>query len=76
MEHKMERIKKALKSVRVKLFLMLSIIIILIILFLILVNNLVLGQFYMYSKTQDLKEVYLIINDYYNKPLKIDINAE
>ena len=72
----MEKIRKALKSVRVKLFLMLSIIIILIILFLILVNNLVLGQFYMYSKTQDLKEVYLIINDYYNKPSKIDINSE
>ena len=39
----MEKIKNALKSVRVKLFLMLSLIILLIIVFLILVNNFVFG---------------------------------
>ena len=72
----MEKIKNALKSVRVKLFLMLSLIILLIILFLILVNNFVFGQFYLYSKTKDLKEVYEVINDYYNEPVDIDINSE
>ena len=71
----MEKIKNALKSVRVKLFLMVSLIIILLIVFLILINNLVFGQFYLYSKTKDLKEVYSRINDYYNNPSNIDINA-
>ena len=72
----MGKIRNALKSVRVKLFLMLSLIILLIILFLILVNNFVFGQFYLYSKTKDLKEVYKKINDYYNEPTDIDINSE
>ena len=72
----MEKIKKALKSVRVKLFLMLSLIVLLIIAFLILVNNFVFGQFYLYSKTKDLKEVYEVINNYYNHPIDIDINSE
>ena len=72
----MEKIKNALKSVRVKLFLMLSLIILLIILFLILVNNFVFGQFYLYSKTKDLIEVYEMINNYYNAPTNIDINSE
>ena len=48
----MEKIKNALKSVRVKLFLMVSLIIILLIVFLILLNNLVFGKFYLYSKTK------------------------
>ena len=72
----MEKIKDALKSVRVKLFLTVSLIILLIILFLILVNNFVFGQFYLYSKTKDLKEVYEVINEYYNEPIDIDINSE
>ena len=72
----MKKIKNALKSVRVKLFLMLSLVILLIILFLILVNNFVFGQFYLYSKTNDLKEVYKVINNYYNNPTDIDINSE
>ena len=72
----MEKIKNALKSVRVKLFLMLSLIIILIIVFLILVNNFVFGQFYLYSKKQSLKTVYQNINNYYNSPTNIDIDSE
>ena len=63
---KIQQVKEALKSIRVKLFMTLSLIILLIILFLILVNNFVFGQFYLYSKTRGLKEVYGIINDYYN----------
>ena len=73
---KLKKIRDALKSVRVKLFLMLSLIVLLIIAFLILVNNFVFGQFYLYSKTKDLKEVYEVINDYYNNPTDIDINSE
>ena len=38
----------------------------LIIIFLILVNNFVLGRFYLYSKRQTLKSVYRTVNDYYN----------
>ncbi len=72
----MEKIRNALQSVRVKLFLLLSLVILLIILFLILVNNFVFGQFYLYSKTNDLKEVYKVINEYYNNPTDIDINSE
>lgn len=72
----MSKVKNALKSVRIKLFLMLSLIIILIILFLILVNNFVFGQFYLYSKTRALKEVFKTVNDYYNSPTDIDIDSE
>ena len=72
----MSKIKEALKSVKVKLFLMLSLIILLIILFLILVNNFVFGEFYLYSKTQSLKSVYEVINDYYNSGANIDIDSE
>ena len=72
----MGKIRNALKSVRIKLFLMVSLIIILLIVFLILLNNLVFGQFYLYSKTNDLKDVYKLINNYYNHPSDIDINSE
>lgn len=54
-----------LKSVRVKLFISLSMVILLIISFLIIVNNFVLGQFYLYSKRKALKSVYKTVNDYY-----------
>ena len=70
----MHKIKNAIKSVRVKLFLTLSTVILLIILFLILVNNFVFGQFYLYSKTKSLKSVYNIINNYYID--ENDINME
>ncbi len=70
----MFRIKNAIKSVRVKLFITLSMVILLIILFLILVNNFVLGQFYLYSKTKSLKSAYQIINNYYTN--EDDINIE
>ena len=62
----MNKIKNALKSVRIKLFITLSLVILLIILFLILVNNFVFGQFYLYSKTKALKSVYQVVNNYYN----------
>ena len=62
----MKKIKEALKSVRVKLFITLTCVIMLIIAFLIIVNNVVFGQFFLYSKTKSLGGVYKTVNDYYN----------
>ena len=62
----MNKKQNPLKSVRVKLFATISIVIVSIIVFLIVVNNFVLGQFYLYSKRQTLKSVYQTVNDYYN----------
>ena len=72
----MKKIKKALKSVRVRLFMILSLSILLIIMFLILVNNIVFGRFYLYNKRQALKQVYQKVNDYYNNYQEIDIESE
>ena len=71
-----EKIKNALKSVRVKLFITLSLVILLIILFLIIVNNFVFGQFYLYSKTKALKYAYGVINNYYNHEQNVDIEVQ
>lgn len=72
----MKKIKDALKSIRVKLFITLSLVILLIIMFLIIVNNFVFGQFYLYSKNRTLKSVYEAVNDYYNNLGDIDIETE
>ena len=72
----MGKIKEALKDVRVKLFITLSFVILLIILFLIIVNNVVFGQFYLFSKTRALKSVYITVNNYYNSSVDIDIESE
>ncbi len=65
-----------LESVRVKLFVTISTIILLIIVFLVIVNNLVLGQFYIYSKRQALKSVYETVNDYYQSPQSQDLETQ
>ena len=72
----MKKIKHAFKSVRIKLFLTLSLVILLIIIFLIVVNNVVFGQFYIYSKTKALKSVYQIVNGYYNDSKQEEIELE
>ncbi len=64
------------RSVRVKLFITLSLVILGIITFLILVNNFVFGQFYLYSKRQALKSVYLTVNEYYNTGENGDLSTE
>ena len=71
----MQNIKQSLKSVRVKLFLTLSLVILLIITFLIILNNVVLGTFFLYSKTKTLKSVYELTNNYYNN-VDSNINIE
>lgn len=71
----MKKIADRLKSVRIRLFLTLCTVIVIIIFFLILINNLVLETFYMYSKTNTVKELYNKINNYYNNP-SYELNVE
>lgn len=68
----MKKIRNALKSVRVKLFLTLSMSIIIIIVFLIILNNGVLETFYLYSKKNTLKSVYAQVNTFYNNKMTQD----
>ena len=68
---------KQVKSVRGKLFLTLCIVVLSIILFLILVNSFVLEKYYQYTKSNQLKDLYNMINSYYNGETKINnINEE
>lgn len=71
----MKKIRERFKSVRVRLFLTLCTVIIIVILFLILINNMVLETFYLYSKTNTIKSLYEKINVYYKNPDKT-INLE
>ena len=54
------------KSIRNKLFASLCIIVLLIISILILLNNFVLGKYYLYNKKNNLKLAYSVINEMYN----------
>lgn len=62
----MKKLKEKLKSIRVKLFLCLCIVVTVIVLFLIMINNVVLESFYLYSKVKNVKLAYEKINYYYN----------
>ena len=62
----MDKLKKKLNSIRIKLFLSLCVVVVIIITFLIIVNNFILETFYLYSKTNTLKLVYDKINVYFN----------
>jgi len=62
----MKHLKEKLKSVRMRLFISLCLVVAMIVLFLIIINNVVLESFYLYSKTQDVKQAYEKINNYYN----------
>jgi len=65
------------KSIRNKLFISLCVIVLLIISFLIVLNNFVLGRFYLYNKKNNLKTAYGIINEFYNnQESHNDIEAE
>ncbi len=68
-------LKEKLKSVRVRLFLTLCVVVITLVICLIAVNSLVLENFYIYSKTNTIKELYNKINDYYEEP-NLDISLE
>ena len=58
----MKHIREKLKSVRVRLFLSLCIVVSVIVLFLIVINNVVLESFYLYSKVKNVKLAYEKIN--------------
>lgn len=61
----MDKIKDKFKSVRFKLFFIMCVVILIIVLFLILINSIVLENFYIYSKTATIKQVYRKVNNYY-----------
>ena len=63
----MKKLNLNLNSVRVRLFLTLGISVVLIILFLILLNNIILETFYIYSKRNTLISVYKTVNNFYNQ---------
>ncbi len=64
------------KSISTKLFVSLCIIVIAIIASLIILNNFVLSRFYEYSKEKQLRNVYKIINTYYNGENGVDDLSE
>ncbi len=68
-------LKEKLKSVRIRLFLTLCVVVITLVICLIAVNSLVLENFYIYSKTNTIKELYNKINNYYEEPT-LDISLE
>jgi len=72
----MKKLKNNLKSVRMRLFLTICTVIIFIIVFLIMINNIVLETFYMYSKTKTIKDVYEQINNYYKDTANESIDLE
>ena len=75
----MKYLKEKLKSVRIRLFLCLCIVVSMIVLFLIVINNVVLESFYLYSKIENVKMAYEKINDYYNiigENQNVNINIE
>ena len=70
----MEEIKLKFKSVRFKLFFTMCVVIIL---SLVLINSIVLENFYIYSKTATIKQVYQKVNDYYNtENTNVDLETE
>ena len=68
------KILENFKSVRFRLFATLCISVFLIIVCLIIVNNVVLEGFYLYSKSRTAAELCDDINDYYNGIIQYDIN--
>ena len=68
----MEKVRKSIKSVRIKLFFTLCMVITTIVLILVLVNNVVLEKFYLYNKTRIMKHIYEQINESYNNNVDKD----
>ena len=75
----MEKLRNKFRSVRVRLFFSLCVVVIAIVLFLIILNNVILETFYLYSKTKNVMQEYDRINYLYNQielGVQIDIEAE
>lgn len=62
----MKKVNKKYNSIRFKLFTTLAISVAVIILFLIILNNIVLESFYLYTKQGALVDIYDEVNKYYN----------
>ncbi len=71
----MSKIKKNFRSVRFRLFFTMCFVIVIIVLFLVIINSVVLESFYLYSKTNTVKDLYTRINNYYNSNIT-DTNIE
>lgn len=71
----MEKLKNKFKSVRFRLFAVLCAVIVFLVLCLILINSVVLENFYVYSKTKTVKKLYDKINNYYTSP-NLNTNLE
>ena len=72
----MGKLKDKLKSVRFKLFATMCVVIVIIVFCLITINKLVLENFYVYSKTNKVRQVYQKINNYYKYDSNINIESE
>ena len=64
MENLKDYLKEKTKSVRVKLFLIMTILVLSIVVFLILANTFMIENYYLHSKKQSLLKAYQKINDY------------
>ena len=62
----MKKINKKYNSIRFKLFITLAISVVVIILFLIVLNNIVLESFYLYTKQGALVDIFDEVNKAYN----------
>lgn len=72
----MANLKERIKSVRFKLFATMCVVIIVIVACLILANNVVLETFYLYSKTNTVRQVYQKIDNYYKYNSETSIESE
>lgn len=72
----MANLKEKVKSVRFRLFATMCVVITVIVACLILANNVVLETFYLYSKTNTVRQVYQKINNYYRYNLETSIESE
>ena len=72
----MDKVRNRVKSVRLKLFLILCMVIATIVIMLILINNVVLEKFYLFNKTKTVKNICEQVNESYNNDIDSDIIEE
>lgn len=68
--------RKKIRSVRAKLFLVLSVSVLMIIFFLVIINSYALESYYYYTKKNSILDVYEFINENIDNEQNIDINFE
>ncbi len=70
------KLEEKVKSIRFRLFGIITISTMLIILILVIINNIVLENFYIYSKAEKAKKISSDINEFYNGIFQYDISFE